>query len=517
VENRPYDTTALRLAAIVASSDDAIVSKDLDGTIRSWNGGAERMFGYTAAEAIGRPITIIIPLNRRQEEVEVLSRIARGESVDHFETVRQRKDGTLIEISLSVSPLRAEDGTIIGASKIARNITEQNRLRRQLEEASRIKDDFLATLSHELRTPLNAILGYARMLRGKTHDAERMGRGLEIVERNAIALNQLVSDVLDMSRIVSGKVRLNVQSCDLATLAVNAIEAIVPAAEAKGIRLERIIDPNASPVSGDPDRLQQVFWNLLSNAVKFTQKGGRIIVELSRINSHIEFTVTDAGIGISETFLPHIFEQFRQGDTGPTREFGGLGLGLSLVRHFVELHGGTVHAASGGLGKGSTFRIDLPVMATTRAAGRTADREHPTSGGMMPSMTMSLAGITVLAVDNDPDSLLLVADVLREAGANVVLAASAAEAFDRVAEQPPDVIVADVEMPQMNGYEFIKRLRSQSSPSTSLIPAAALTAYARAEDRTRSLLSGFQLHLAKPIEPGELLAAVGALARRPAN
>jgi PAS domain S-box-containing protein len=509
------DFAALRLAAIVASSDDAIISKDLSGTIQTWNAAAERTFGYSAAEAVGRHITLIIPLDRRDEETEVISRIARGQSVEHFETIRQRKDGTLIEISLTVSPIRDEDGTIVGASKIARDITDQNRLRRQLEEANRLKDEFLATLSHELRTPLNAILGYSRMLRGKARDVERVERGLEIVERNATALNQLVSDILDMSRIISGKVRLNVQPCDLAAIAQNAIDAIMPAVEAKELRLDRILDPNATAVSGDPDRLQQVLWNLLSNAVKFTPRKGQIQVSLARVNSHVEFIVSDSGIGIAESFLPHLFEQFRQGDSGPTREFGGLGLGLALVRHFVELHGGTVHAASGGLGKGSTFRIELPIMASTRIPQPDGTvRVHPATGGTMPSARLSLAGITVLAVDNDPDSLLLVADVLREAGAFVVAAGSAAEAFERLAERSPDVIVADIEMPQMNGYEFIERLRSQPKDHGSLIPAAALTAYARAEDRTRSLLSGFQIHLAKPIEPGELLAAVGALAKR---
>jgi PAS domain S-box-containing protein len=503
------DQAAQRLAAIVASSDDAIISKNLDGIIQTWNIAAERMFGYPANEVIGRSITIIIPEDRLQEEVDVISKVSRGESVEHFETIRRRKDGGLIEISLTVSPIRTVEGQIIGASKIARDITEQNRLRRRLEEADRLKDEFLATLSHELRTPLNAILGYARILRGKDVDVERLSRGLEIIERNATALNQLVADVLDVSRIVAGKVRLNVQPCDLPTIVKHALEAVGPAVAAKSLELKSVIDPNAGPVAGDPDRLQQSFWNLLSNAVKFTPRHGRILVQLARVNSEVEFTVTDTGIGIAPGFAPHVFDRFRQGDSGSTREFGGLGLGLALVRHFVELHGGTVEARSEGLGKGATFRILLPIMA----ARPPADRTHPTTGGKVPRSEASLAGVTVLTLDDDLDSLSLVGQILQDAGATVVAVRSAAEAFDRLDEQLPDAIVADIGMPRTNGYEFIGELRRRSPERGGAIPAAALTAYARAEDRTAALVAGFQLHLAKPIDPEELLAAVHAIAR----
>jgi PAS domain S-box-containing protein len=502
------DPAAQRLAAIIASSDDAIISKNLQGIIETWNKAAERMFGYPANEVIGRSITIIIPDDRRQEETDVLAHISRGESVDHFETIRRRKDGTLIEISLTVSPIRTRDGTIIGASKIARDITEQNQLRRRLEEADRLKDEFLATLSHELRTPLNAILGYARILRGTDVDAERLNRGLEIVERNATALNQLVADVLDVSRIVAGKVRLNVQPCDLPTIASHATEAVGPAVAAKSLELKTVIDPGAGPVAGDPDRLQQAFWNLLSNAVKFTPKHGRILVHLARVNSQVEFTVTDSGIGIAPGFAPHVFDRFRQGDSGSSREFGGLGLGLALVRHFVELHGGTVEARSEGLGKGATFRIALPIMAALSPANRT----HPTTGGKVPRSHASLAGVSVLTLDDDLDSLHLLEQILSDAGATVIAARSAEEAFHRLDEQLPDVIVADIGMPRTNGYEFIGELRRRGPEQGGAIPAAALTAYARAEDRTAALVAGFQLHLAKPIHPDELLAAVHAIA-----
>ena len=371
---------AARLAAIVSSSDDVIVSKTLDGTITSWNSAAERILGYTADEAIGQHIKLIIPPDRWAEEDEVLARIGRGEKVDHFETVRRAKDGRLLNISLTVSPIRDAQGSIVGASKVARDITdrlraEEERTRllasekeaRQLaEDASRLKDEFLAVVSHELRNPLNAITGWASLLRTGKLNNEQTARAVETILRNAQVQTQLIQDLLDVSAIVSGRLRLNVRPFQLSSVVEAAIEVMRPAAEAKSVRLQPLIDFTAGPVSGDPDRLQQVFWNLLSNAVKFTPNGGRVQIRLQGVDSHVEFVVTDTGKGIDAKLLPFVFDRFRQGDSSTTREHGGLGLGLAIVRHLVELHGGVVKAHSEGLGKGAEFIIHLPISTPDR-------------------------------------------------------------------------------------------------------------------------------------------------------
>lgn len=357
-----FDPSRL-LAAIIESSDDAIISKTLDGVISSWNRTAERMFGYSASEAIGQSITMIIPPDRLNEEELVLSAIRAGRSVTHFETIRRRRDGSLVDISLTVSPVRLASGEIIGASKIARDISEQKRLRRDLEAANRAKDEFLATLSHELRTPLSVILGYTQILRGNMlHDEDRRRHALEVIERNARALAQLVSDVLDVSRIVAGKIRLEGRSCDAGELLTAALDAVRPACEAKGIRLETRIDAGAGLLTADPERVQQIFGNVLTNAVKFTPRGGTVTVQLARVGDNLEFSFSDTGVGIAPEFLPHLFERFQQADSSATRHFGGLGLGLALVRHFAELHGGRVTAESAGLGRGATFHITLPLL-----------------------------------------------------------------------------------------------------------------------------------------------------------
>jgi PAS domain S-box-containing protein len=349
-----------RLAAIVDSSEDAIVSKDLNGIVQTWNPSAERLFGYTAHEMVGRPITTIIPADRLAEEADVLSRIRRGIAVEHFETVRQRKDGTLIDISLSVSPIKTPDGTIIGASKIARDITAQRALMRALEEASRVKDDFLAMLSHELRTPLNAVLGYTRMLRDRTLQEDKLERALDVIERNALALSQLVSDVLDVSSIVTGKARLTRDRHDVHAIALAAVDVVRHAAEAKGVALDLRLQAEAFCIC-DADRMQQVLWNLLSNAIKFTPQGGQVTLAVTATAQTLEIIVSDSGIGIRKDHLPHVFHRFWQGEAASERRTGGLGLGLALARHFVELHGGTIAVASDGEGHGATFTIRLPL------------------------------------------------------------------------------------------------------------------------------------------------------------
>jgi PAS domain S-box-containing protein len=393
---------------------------------------------------------------------------------------------------------------------------ENARLYTSVQEASRIKDEFLASLSHELRTPLNAILGYARMLRAGTVAADKQSKAFDTIERNATSLTQMVEDVLDISRIVAGKIRLDVQPVDLPEIVRSALDGIAPAAEAKGIRIESILDPHASPVAGDPERLQQILWNLLSNAVKFTNRGGKVQARLERVNSHVEVSVSDTGIGITAEFLPHVFERFRQADAGTTREWGGLGLGLAIARQMTEMHGGTIDVSSAGAGQGSTFRVKLPLMVVHSPRDNEV-RVHPRTS---PSATatdapaIDLTRIHVLAVDDEPDALALVSEVLQTAGARVTAATSVADAIRALEIETPDVLVTDLGMPGLDGFALIDRVRRHGDERVRDIPAASLTAYARSEDRMKALRAGFQMHLAKPIDPVELVTTVAALAKR---
>jgi len=367
-ELRRLQAAAQHFAAIVDSSEDAIISKDLDGVVLSWNQAAERLFGYAADEMIGRPIRLIIPHDRQDEEDTVLAAVRRGDVLDHFETVRQRKNGSLVPISLTVSPIRDGNGHIVGASKIARDITERKRADeeriRLLEiasHASRLKDEFLATLSHELRTPLNGIVGYVRLLQMDLLTNEQRIEAIDAVGRCVTSLTQIIEDVLDVSRIVSGRIRLEIGEVDLDEVMRGAVETVRPAMDAKGIRLDIAIDPELPPVVGDPGRLTQVFWNLLSNAVKFTPRDGEIRIRMAGTGSQVEIRVTDTGMGIAADFLPFVFDRFRQADAGATRSAGGLGLGLAISRQLVELQGGRIVAESDGPGTGATFRIELPL------------------------------------------------------------------------------------------------------------------------------------------------------------
>jgi PAS domain S-box-containing protein len=367
-ERRRIQAAAQHFIALVECSDDAIVSKDLDGVVLSWNPAAERLFGYTASEMIGRQIRIIIPAERQAEEDAVLSAVRRGDTVDHFETVRQRKDGSLVPISLTVSPIRNEDGQIVGASKIARDISEKKRADQERErlleiarDASRLKDEFLATLSHELRTPLNGIVGYVRLLKMEALAGENRSHAIEAVGRCVASLTQIIEDMLDVSSIVSGKLRLEIRRVDLAEVVRSAVETVRPAIDAKEIRLEMSVQSGVPPVAGDADRLRQVCWNMLSNAVKFTHRGGEIRVSLASSGPQVEISVSDNGAGIPLDFLPFVFDRFRQADAGATRSTGGLGLGLAISRHLVELQGGRIFAESDGPGTGATFRIELPL------------------------------------------------------------------------------------------------------------------------------------------------------------
>jgi PAS domain S-box-containing protein len=524
---RQAEDTRRVLAAIVESSDDAIIGETLDGVITSWNQAAQRILGYTADEIIGKPISTLMPPAHSEDMARILERIRRGERVGHFETQRLTKDGQVIDVSLSVSPIRDADGQIIGAAKVARDITEfkqaeaeRERLldaaesaRAEAEAANRMKDEFLATLSHELRTPLNAILGWATILHSGKIDADDMEEGLSAIERNSQAQTQIIEDLLDVSRIISGNLRLEVQRLQLTDVIEAALAAVLPAANAKQLRIHKVLDSLAGPVTGDAARLRQVVWNLLSNAIKFTPKGGQIQLLLERVNSHVEISVIDTGIGIKPEFLPHVFDRFRQADASTTRRHAGLGLGLAIVKQLVEMHGGTIRAKSPGEGQGATFTITLPITVVHPERPK-PQKVRPKESDAMEDVCQdgALAGLKVLVVDDEPDARQLLRRVLVECQAQVAVASSAAEALAVIGQFRPDVLVSDIGMPDQDGYDLIHQVRA--NPATRDIPAAALTAFARPEDRKRSLLAGFQTHVAKPVDPAELTAVVASLAFR---
>jgi signal transduction histidine kinase len=414
---------------------------------------------------------------------------------------------------------KERDARIIeGLAAQAAIAMDNARLYENVQEASRAKDEFLATLSHELRTPLNAILGWIRMLRTGKLDESNFERGLEAIERNSKSQAQLIEDLLEVSRIISGRLRLDLRPVDLVSIINAAIDAVRPPVAAKEIRLEVMLDPKAGPVSGDPNRLQQVLWNLLSNAAKFTPKGGRVQVRLERMNSHVEITVSDTGSGISAGFLPFVFDRFRQADSSYTRNHGGLGLGLAIVRHLVELHGGSVHAYSAGEGQGATFTVKLPMMIVQdmyRFPAEAVERLHPTAGTQIAfECSPVLEGLRVLVVDDDPDARDLLTTVLRGCQADVTAVSNAAEALEAISRQKPDVLVSDIEMPGEDGYSLIRNVRALDVEHGGRIPALALTAHARVEDRLRALSAGYKAHVAKPVEPAELVMVIASLAGR---
>jgi len=437
--------------------------------------------------------------------------------------------------AVRISPL-SHEGRVIGTLTIIEDVTErvareaalqtqleersrllssENMARREAERANRLKDEFLATISHELRNPLNAILGWAHMMRvGKLNDAN-MERAVETIYRNAKSQSQLVADLLDVSRIISGKLRLDVRSVDLISIVNAAIDSIRPAADAKGILLQTMLDAEAGPISGDADRLQQIVWNLLTNAVKFTPKGGHIQVKVERIGSHVEIVVSDSGVGISKEFLPYVFDRFRQADASTTRIHGGLGLGLSIVRQLVDLHGGSVSVYSEGEGKGATFTITLPFVGVVSNENE-AESVHATQSERILSFEglPSLQGLKVLVVDDEADTRELIGEVLKECGSEVIITRSVEEALVALEQHKPDILISDLGMPDEDGYSLIEKIRALPSDRGGDIPAAALTAYARAEDRMRVLRSGFQFHLPKPVDSAELVTVVASLAGR---
>jgi PAS domain S-box-containing protein len=408
---------------------------------------------------------------------------------------------------------RKYERELLAARRTAEQAVEVEHAARQAaERASRVKDDFLAIISHELRTPLSAILGWTALLRRIQSDDPQLERGLDVIERNAKVQTQLVDDLLDIGRVVSGKLRLNVQRVELVTAIEAAMETARFAAEAKSIRVQSVLDPSVV-VTGDPGRLQQIFWNLLSNAVKFTPKGGTIAIVMKRVNSHAEISISDSGQGMSQEFLGKAFDRFRQADSADTRALTGLGLGLSIVKHLVEMHGGSVAAYSAGSNLGSTFTVQLPILLIHESsfASNVYPHEAVTPGPVIP-ITTSLKDITLVVVEDQGDSRELLQRLLNEAGAEVFAVGTAAEGLAAITTVRPHVLISDIGLPDLDGYELIRRVRMTAEGSS--LPAIALTAYTRVADRTQALMAGFQAHLAKPVDARELLLAVSSLAGR---
>jgi len=518
-------------SALTTHLGEGIYALDREGRLTYMNAAAERMLGWRESELLGRVTHDVLHFQRadgtpiRAADCPLLGVMQSGTSVRIEDDVFTRRNGSTFPVSYTSSPIVA-DGQVVGAVSAFYDITERRDQERQrlslltreqearqdAESANRLKDEFLATLSHELRTPLNAIIGWSHLLRTGTLDAPTAARALETIDRNAKAQNQLINDILDVSRIITGKLHLAMQPLDPGAVMETAIDTLRPAATAKDITIEASLEPEVGTLSGDPDRLQQVVWNLLSNAIKFTPKGGKVQVRLRRLDSQAVIVVADSGPGISPEFLPHVFERFRQGDASTTRSHLGLGLGLAIVRHLVELHGGTVEASSEGEGKGSTFSVFLPLInARPRGAPAGAKEKEPA----VPVATApQLDGLRILLVDDDAAGREAMATVLQSQGAHVICAATSEEALLAMSRERPDVLLSDIEMPGEDGHSLIRKVRALPADRGGDIPAAALTAYVRAEDRQKALVAGFQVHVSKPVQPEELAAVIAELAGR---
>jgi len=579
-----------RLTFHVENSPLAVIEWDRDFRVSRWSASAERLFGWTADEVLGKYVSdwhFVF-----DEDVDAVAQVTNRQRMgaELLGLLRNRnytKDGAVLYCEWYNSALHDEHGKLVSVLSLvldvtARTLAEEERaallarerdLRQRAEEADRLKDEFLATLSHELRTPLTSILGWATLIRnGEVDRTENLDRALEIIERNARSQARLIDDLLDVSRIITGNLQLDVRPLNVAPIVEAAIDALRPAADAKGIQIETELDDASCLVSGDPNRLRQVIWNLLMNAIKFTPRGGRVSLRLECVNSspvppfpssplspHVRLTVSDTGDGISREFLPYVFHRFRQEEGSISRKAGGLGLGLAVVRHLVELHGGSVSAESAGPGSGSTFAVDLPLALDRRENDRKdnnlqeADDQQKVferrrtdgdrasegvlgsviKGGAAVKVTKTgvrpLAGVRVLLVEDDDDSRNLLSLILNRYGAEVISTSSSAEALDSFMQKTPDVVISDIGMAEEDGYELIRKLRmlplqgsllpatnsnqqsavsNQNSGLPALVPAIALTGYATIKDRDSALAAGYQLHLAKPVEPEELSAAI---------
>jgi PAS domain S-box-containing protein len=518
-------------------ADYAIFMLDPNGRVSTWNMGAERIKGYSADEIIGQHFSIFYPQDVKDSgwpAHELQEAAEKGKFIDTG--WRLRKDGTTFWANVTITALRDDAGKLLGFAKLTRDLTEAKRAeametanqqreemldaernaRMAAQRATRLKDEFLATLSHELRTPLSAILGWTQLLLRPeaSKGPEKQKRAIEVIDRNARAQVKLIDDLLDLSRVMTGKLRLDLHQVSLASIVEAAVDSARPSADVKGIRLKSILSSNPDIVSADSTRLQQVVWNLLTNAIKFTPKGGQVQVLLQRVNSHLELSVSDTGIGIPANYLPHVFDRFSQKDSSTTRAFGGLGLGLAICKQLVELHGGSIRAASLGEGRGATFSVQLP-LSIAHLNDPSRPRVHPTAETQSAEMVSlpRLEGVHVFVVDDEPDARELLRTVLEDQGAMVTSFASAEDAITALKTTKPTVLVCDIGMPKMDGYQLIRALRAEESRSER-IPALALTAFARAEDRKRSLVAGYQAHLAKPFDVGELILVVADLVGR---
>ncbi|NMF63416.1 PAS domain-containing protein [Brasilonema octagenarum] len=512
----------------VENSPLGVIEWDSDLRIIRWSESAENIFGWTAQEILGKQMSewqFIYP----EDAAAVSNVVRRILSGDEAQTVccnrNYAKDGSVVYCEWYNSTLTDESGNLVSVLSLIMDVSERVRLaserdrilqleqvaRSEAERANRVKDEFLAVLSHELRSPLNPILGWSKILKTRKLDANKTTQALEIIERNAQAQAQLIEDLLDVSRILQGKLKLNVSAIDLTTVISSALETVRLAAQAKSIELQPILEVGVWQVSGDATRLQQVFWNFLSNAVKFTPNGGRVEVRLQEVASIAQITVSDTGKGINPEFLPYVFESFRQADSTTTRQFGGLGLGLAIARNIVEMHGGTVMADSLGEGQGATFTVQLPLIQTTKDYGDKKDQGKNFSCAENSSI---LTGLRVMVVDDEPDSLEFTAFVLDQEGADVIAVSSAEEALRVIQQWQPVLLISDIGMPEMDGYMLIRQIRKLPQDQGGQISAIALTAYASEADCQKALANGFDAHISKPVEPSQLIAVVTKLLKQ---
>jgi len=518
-----------RITSHLENSPLAVIEWDSDFRVSRWSESAEALFGWKADEVFGKHVNewrFVFP-----DDVDAVEKVSfrqrEGKEVRGVLYNRNyTKSGSIVHCEWYNSVLHDENGEIVSVLSLvldvtARKLAEEERsallvrerdARRHAEEADRLKDEFLATLSHELRTPLTSILGWASMIRNDEVEPTSVARAIETIERNARSQARLIDDLLDVSRIITGNLRLELQPLNLAPIVEAAVDALRPTAGAKGIELQAELEPITFLVRGDANRLRQVIWNLLSNAIKFTQRGGSVRIKLNGAESSVRITVIDTGEGISSEFLPYVFDRFRQAEGSISRKQGGLGLGLAVVRHLVELHGGGVSAESAGFNKGSTFTVDLPMAAERRDPARAEERRKEVERRRnLGGNKVRLDGVHVMLVEDDDDSRKLLGTMLKQHGADVTAAASVADALTLFAEKVPDVLVSDIGMPEQDGYELLRKIRALPVDKGGLTPAIALTGYATRKDRERSLSAGFHDHIAKPIEQRQLVTAIAGL------
>ncbi len=525
------NTAYQQLSFHVESSPLAVVEWDSDFRVSRWSESAERLFGWKADEVIGKHVNewrfvfaddvdaVALVTNRQREGVEVHG-VQRNRNYtrnggilfcEWYNSVLRDDRGKLVSVLSLVLDVTARQSA---EEERAASLVRERDARRHAEEADRLKDEFLATLSHELRTPLTSILGWASMIRNGEVEGANVARAIETIERNARSQARLIDDLLDVSRIITGNLRLDLHPLNLAPIVDAALDALRPTADVKGIRLQIRFVPEECLVKGDPNRLRQVIWNLLSNAIKFTPRGGSVNIDLICVELTARLTVSDTGEGISPEFLPYVFDRFRQAEGSISRKQGGLGLGLAVVRHLVELHGGTIQAQSDGLGHGSVFTVDLPLAQERRDPARAEERRREVERRHSRSGAVRLDGLHVLLVEDDDDSRKLLGTMLKRYGARVTSTKSAKEALGVFDSELPDLLISDIGMPDEDGYELIRKLRSAPPDKGGLTPAIALTGYASRKDRERALAAGYHQHIAKPIEQSELIAAIAALVGR---